>query len=327
MFRQFMILAALTTWLLHPPAAKADPDAPDVAVTIAPVHSLVARVMQGAGTPRLLLPPGASPHDYALRPSDAKALQGADLVVWIGPGVARWLETPLETLAHDAEALRLDQVPGLTRLSVREDAAFDHDDEHGHDRGHNHGHNHGHGDTGLDGHDSHGTGIDPHFWLDPVIAGIWLDVLAKKLAEIDPARAALYRANATVAQRELDALSARISARLVPVLGQPFIVLHDAFYYFENRFGINATGVVTLPGARPPGPARLAKIRTQIASHGIVCLFGTPQMRSSILETLAEGSDTRIGVLDPLGAMFTPGPDLYGALLERLSESLVECLE
>ena len=207
---------ALALLLALPPRLFAGPE---VVASIAPVHSLVARVMQGAGRPHLLLPPGASPHHHALRPSDAAALERAALVFWVGPRLERWLTRSLTTLAAGARVVRLADAPGLTRLALRQGAVFaahEHASEPDHDE----------------------AEIDPHLWLDPDNAKLWLDAIAAALAGADPARRALYLANAEAARAELDALAAEIEVRLAPVRGRPFVVLHDSFQYFERRFGI-----------------------------------------------------------------------------------------
>jgi zinc transport system substrate-binding protein len=284
---------------------------PEVVVSIAPVHSLVARVMQGAGAPYLLLPPGRSPHDYALRPSDAAALERAALVFWVDPVLERWLERPLATLAAGAHVVRLSATPGLTRLAWRSGEAFE---------VHDHGDGHGEVAAGA------GSELDPHLWLDPENAKVWVDAIAAALAVADPDNAALYHANATAAHAELDALEARIDTRLAPVRGRPFIVFHDAYRYFERRFGIPAAGAVALDDARPPGPARLARIRDHIRTTGAHCLFREPQFHSPLIETVAEGTGARIGVLDPLGSELEPGPALYPAMLAALADGLARCL-
>ncbi len=275
----------------------------EVVASIAPVHSLVARVMQGAGTPYLLLPAGASPHGHALRPSGAAALERAALVFWVGPRLERRLERPLTTLAAGARVVRLADIPGLTRLALREGAVFSESGEaHGEDE------------------------TDPHLWLDPENAKLWLGAIASALAGADPEHRALYLANAEAAQTELDALAAEIDARLAPIRGRPFVVFHDSFHYFEHRFDIAAAGAVALGDARAPGPARIARIRDRIRALRAVCLFREPQFRSALVATVAEGTGVRIGLLDPLGASLRPGPDLYPELLRGLAESLAGCL-
>jgi zinc transport system substrate-binding protein len=307
-----LVALALTVLLALPTNASAEPGAesgagPSVVASIAPVHSLVARVMQGAGAPYLLLPPGASPHDHALRPSDAAALEHAALVFWVGPRLEPWAVRPLAMLARGGRVVRLSGVPGLTRLEHREGAAFE-----------AHDHN-SRPDPGADE-------TDPHLWLDPENAKLWLTAIATALAEADPENRALYQANAAAGWDELDALAIEINARLASVRGRPFVVFHDAFHYFENRFGIEAAGSVALSDARAPGPARIAGIRDHIRALGAVCLFREPQFRSALVATVAEGTDVRIGLLDPLGIDFQPGLDLYPGLLRGLADSLADCL-
>lgn len=277
----------------------------EVVTSIAPVHSLAARVMQGIDTPYLLLPPGASPHDHALRPSDATALESAALVFWIGPRLEPWLQRPLSTLATGARVVRLADTLGLTRLAQREGAAFEaHDDEQSHPE----------------------DETDLHLWLDPSNAKLWLGTMAAALAEADPENQAQYLANAEAARAELDALVFEIDARMSPVRGHPFIVFHDAFHYFERRFNINAAGAVALSDARTPGPARIAEIRERIGALDAVCLFREPQFRAALVATVAEGTGVRVGVLDPLGTNLRPGPELYPNLLRNLADALADCL-
>ena len=315
---------AFAVLLALPPRAGAQSDTladtlagarPEVVASIAPVHSLVARVMQGAGAPHLLLPPDASPHDLALRPSDAAALERAALVFWVGPRLVPWLERPLTVLAAGARVVRLADTPGLTRLAFREGTVFEaHDPE---------------SEPAAEPTPESDPGedeTDPHLWLDPMNAKLWLGAIAAALAEADPARRALYLANAEAARAELDTLAAEIDARLAPVRGRAFVVFHDSFHYFGHRFGIEAAGAVALGDARAPGPARIARIRDHIGALGTVCLFREPQFRASLVATVAAGAAVRIGLLDPLGANLRPGPGLYPDLLRGLADSLAECL-
>jgi len=315
---------------------------PKVVTDIAPVHSIVARVMQGAGEPTLLIEPAASPHEQHMTPSAARALASADLVVWVGPELAPWIGERIDALAGDAASMALLKVPGVTLHDIREDARFEahdhgdhaHDehahDEHGHDdHGHDdHAHDdHAHDDHGHDdhGHD-HGHGADPHAWLDPVNAKLWTRAIADALAEADPANAALYDENAAAAEVELDALIAETEARLAPLRDRPFVVFHDAYQYFEVRFAIPAAGAISVSDARAPSAGRMAEIREVVADRGVVCLFAEPQFDPRILDAVGEGSAARTGVLDPLGADHAPGPGQYSATIRGLAESLEECL-
>lgn len=296
---------------------------PETVATIAPVHSLVARVMAGAGTPHLLVPPDASPHHVALRPSDAAALARAALVFRVGPVIEPWLERPLATLAAEARVIRLDQVPGLIRLPLREGETFARD---AHDGEHDHADEGGDAPEGTSHAEEAEGEIDPHLWLDPENAKLWLDAIAAALAEADPANAALYRQNAEAARAEITALEAEIAGKLAPLRGRPFVVFHDAYGYFEHRFGLEAAGAVALSDARTPGPARIARIRALIEETGAACVFREPQFRPALAETVAEGTGARVGVLDPTGAGLRPGPGLYPALLRGLAAGLADCL-
>jgi zinc transport system substrate-binding protein len=326
-------------------AAPALADVPRVAVDIAPVHALVAQVMSGVGVPDLVLPPTASPHAHALRPSEAAALQGADLVVWVGPELTPWLADPLGALAPNAARLGLLEVEGIRRLGFRDGASFeahdhgdaDHDD-HAHDApdhkaethddhaGHDHAHDdHAHDDHAHDDHAHDHSGIDPHAWLDPANAALWLDVIAAELSRLDPDHAATYAANAATAQAALTTMQADIAARMASLSGG-FIVFHDAYHYFEARFGIEAAGAISLSDASDPGPARVAEIRDLVAAEGIACVFVEPQFNRGMVDAVFEGTGVRIGVIDPIGAMLEPGPALYPALLDAMAQSFEACL-
>lgn len=295
-------LAALA-WL---GAVLAAPAAPRTVADIPPVHSLVAMVMAGAGAPGLAVPPGASPHGFALRPSQAGALAEAELAVWIGPRLAPWFEQALAALAPEARSLALMAVPGTELLPIRTEAAFGRED---------HGHDH-----------AEGGAMDEHAWLDPRNAAVWLEAIAEALAAEDPANAALYRANAAAGRARLAALEAELIARLAPVADRPFAVFHDAYRYFEHRFALNVVGAVTSGDARGPGAGRLSALRERLAETGAVCLFSEPQFAPRLAATVAEGTGVRQGVLDPLGARLEPGPELYPTLLRNLAEALIDCL-
>lgn len=296
---------------------------PKVATDIAPVHSLVARVMQGVGEPALIVPPGASPHGHAMRPSEAAALEGADLVIWMGEGLTPWLAGAIGSLAGDAHVIELLGEGNSRVLPFREGAAFaapepdapahETQDPEGHDGHDDHDHDHAHG------------GADPHAWLDPMNARIWLAIIARALAEHDPDHAALYGANATAAQAELDALTAEIAARVAPVRGKPFLVFHDAYQYFEAAFELSATGAIALSDAVPPGPARIAGLRDLAQKQNIACVFSEPQFDPKLVRSVF-GDMAGHGVLDPLGADLPPGPDLYRALVGNMADALTGCL-
>lgn len=307
MFRS-LALCALVAGFLAQPALAAPP--PDVVVTVKPLHSLVAGVMQGVGAPYLLVRGTASPHAFALRPSDAKALSGAELVVWAGPGVETFLDKPLSTLAKDAQVLTLVKEPSVRLLPVRKGGAWEtHDHDHAHEE---------RPDAEL--------GSDGHVWLDPVNAKVITDLIASRLSALDPTRASTYQANAARQKQALEALDAEMRAALTPLKDRAFIVFHDAYHYLEDRYGLNAAGAITVSPDQPPGAARLSALRDRINQAGAVCVFAEPQFEPALVRTLAQGTKARTGVLDPEGANIPDGPALYGTLMRFNMRSLVDCL-
>jgi zinc transport system substrate-binding protein len=315
MRRSFFYGAVLTLSL----ASVAAAEVPSVAVDIPPVHSLVAKIMEGVGTPNLIVQPGASPHGYSLRPSEAAALQGADIVFWVSEDLTPWLKGPIEALAKDAKSVELLETKGTTELEFREGAAFE---KHGHAEGDHEEHVQ---DEDDHGHDDHAH--DPHAWLDPENARIWLDVIAKDLALIDPENADAYAANATASKAELAALITEINTDLETFRGTNFIVFHDAYQYFENRFDILAIGAITLGDASDPSPARIAEIRDKVAELGVTCAFAEPQFNPGLLQAVFQGTGAITGVLDPVGSDLPLGTDLYRQLLRNLASNLGACLK
>ena len=296
-------LAAAAMAVALPAAAKV----PVVAADIAPIASIAARVMQGVGTPGLILPPGASPHGYALRPSEARLLGEADIVVWVGPALTPWLADPIEALAPDAVRVTLQATPGVGTLAVRSGAAFEADsDEPAPPAGE--------------------AAIDGHLWLDPENAVAAARAIAAALAAADPEDAAAYTGNAEAFAHEMAAEQAAIAARLAPLRGRPYLVFHDAYHYFEHRFDFPAAGSIVLQDGAAPGTARVAAIRARVEDGGIVCAFAEPEFEPKLLRTVTEGTQVRTGVIDGLGAALTPGPGLYPALLAGVADSLAACL-
>jgi zinc transport system substrate-binding protein len=309
----------LVAGLVAAPAIAAA--APVVATDIVPVHSIAARVMQGVGAPGLVVPPGASPHGYALRPSEAQLLQDADVVVWVGPDLTPWLADPIDTLAPGATLVTLQEAPGVALLPVRAGGGFE---EHDHDHDHEAAeadHDHGHGHEGA-----HEGAQDGHLWLDPSNAIAAAQAIAAALGAADPANAAAYAANAEGFAAETRAQAQALAARLEPLRGRPFIVFHDAYQYFEHGFDFPAAGSIALQDGVAPGAARVAAIRDRVRDAGVVCAFAEPEFEPALLATVVEGSDARTGVIDGLGAALPPGPGLYPALLEGVVASLEACL-
>ncbi len=349
-------------------AAQADVK---VATSIKPVHSLVAAVMEGVGTPGLIVDGAGSPHTYALKPSKARLLENADVVFWIGHELEAFLEKPVETIAAKAQSVELIDAHGLVKLGFREGgpfekhghgdhddhghgaetkkgrghaktAASDHDHDHDHDHHHDHAHDHDHdkdkrakaGDkhghehaktAGAEHGHAHGQ-FDSHVWLDPVNAKAMVHEIEEALAKADPANAKTYKANAKAVMAKLDALTTEVAATLKPLKNKGFIVFHDAYQYFENRFGLTASGSITVSPEVMPGAERVAQIRAKVKELGAACVFSEPQFEPKLVSTVTEGTQAKSGVLDPLGSAVENGPDLYFSVIRNMAASIRNCL-
>lgn len=312
--------------------------APKVVASIKPVHSLVASVMQGVAEPQLIIEGAGSPHTYSLRPSQARALQEADLIFWIGHELEAFLEKPVETIGTGAKSIELIDAHGLVKLPFREGGAFEghdhgehegehghadhdedkHDDHAGHDHDETHGHDDGHGHA-------HGA-FDAHIWLDPENAKAMVSEIAEALSAADPDNAAAYEANAAKTVERIETMRTDIDARLTPLRGKGFIVFHDGYQYFEKRFGVTASGSITVSPEVMPGAERVTEIKARIGELGATCVFAEPQFEPKLIQVVTEGTKARSGVLDPLGAELADGPDLYFGLIDGLASSMEQCL-
>jgi zinc transport system substrate-binding protein len=288
---------------------------PQVVASIPPVHSLVAGVMDGVGTPGLLVGATASAHTYSLRPSEARLLQQAELVFWIGPAYETFLEKPLEALAANATIVRLIDMPGIKTLPARAGGAWE---EHSHD-GHDHAHS----------HDAKGRASEPdgHLFLDPENAKAMVRGAVEALAAADAANATRYRSNGAAVLARLDGLDAELSATLAPLRDKPFIVFHDAYQYFEARYGLNAVGSITVSPERPPGARRLQRLRRKIGELKAVCVFAEPQFEPTLVRTVIERTQARTGVLDYMGVANPPSRDSYFETMRGMARALATCLQ
>jgi zinc transport system substrate-binding protein len=278
---------------------------PNVTVTIKPVHSLVAAVMYGAGEPYLLLPGSVSPHDYALRPSDLRRIRNSDLLVWVGPK----LETFLGKLAADipaAQTMTLQTLPGLRQSEPRRAGLFAKP-------------------QATEGDEKHYG--DPHIWLSIGNAKIIVQAVADRLGSLDPTEVDRYRRNAEQVNARLDNLDAELVSRLQPVRDIPYVVLHDAYQLFENRYGLSVVGAIAVLPQQRAGAKRLSQIHNALRSGATACIFSEPQIPAKIVATLSADTDVRTGVLDPLGTEIAAGPNAYFELMGGLAGAIVDCLQ
>ena len=291
---------------------------PNVAASIKPIHSLVSSVMEGVAVPLLLVEAG-SPHTYSLKPSQAKYLQEADAIFWVAHDVETFLEKPLDSIPKNTVVVELGETEGLVELSFREGGLFDshgHDDHDDHDKHDDHAKNDDHG------HSEH----DPHFWLDPLNAKVMVREIQSQLSSMDPVNAARYESNAKKTEARLDELVTEIEAELAGLQGREFIAFHDAYQYFESRFGVRAIGTITVSPEVMPGAKRLKELRAKIKKSKATCVFSEPQFEPKVVEVITSGTSARTGVLDPLGVELKPGPDLYPTLIKQMAKALKACL-
>lgn len=301
------VAAALLGAAVLPSLAAAA--APKVVVSIKPIHSLVAGVMAGVGEPALVVAGGSSPHVYTLRPSDARKLEAADIVFWVGPILEGFLAKPISSLAGKAEIVELDRAPGIALLPAREGGDWE-EDEHDHD------------------HEPTASALeqDGHLWLDPENAKAIVRIARARLSALDPANAERYRSNAAALERRLDALDAGLRQRLAAVRGLPFVVFHDAYQYFDRRYGLSAIGSITVGPEHLPGAQRIQAIHAKVARVGARCVFSEPEFEPRLVQTVIEGTRARTAVLDPEGAALRAGPELYFNLMGGLADALATCL-
>jgi len=298
-----MTRCALFALVFSSQAALAE--VPRVVTDIFPVQGLAAAVMDGLGTPDIILPPGADPHGYAMRPSDAAALEAAALVIWVGEGLTPWLEDPIGTLAGDATILELLEIEG-TRLI---ETGGEYEDEQGHD-------DHGHGP------------IDPHAWLDPDNALVWVAAIAEALAATDPDNAARYRGNARETSAQIAAQIRQAEASLSGLDGTAYAVHHDAYRYFENRFGLTHEFAVISYEGDKPGPRRIAKLQRIARDADVIRLVAEPSLDvSRLADTLFAPGSANICRIDPLGTGIEPGKHHYRLFLQDLTERMRTCLQ
>jgi zinc transport system substrate-binding protein len=263
----------------------------------------------------LIIRGAGSPHTYSLKPSEARLLQSAQVIFWVGESLETFMGKPLAALGAQARIVAAMRLPGIVLLAGREGGAWaGHEDHEDRDRA------------------ARGGGAEPetrdgHLWLDPANARVIAREAAAVLGELDPLNRGRYTANAAAVVARIDALDAGLQAALAPVREVPFVVFHDAYQYLERRYALRAVGSVTVSAERAPGAKRVQEIRNTIRSSGARCVFSEPQFSPTLLGTLLEDTGARTGTLDPLGAGIPAGPDAYFSLMGALGSSLAECLK
>ena len=307
-----LVLAVLILLALLPlPPARAEVGV-DVVVTIKPIHSLVAAILEGVATPTLLVQGAASPHSFALKPSQIGAIDRSAVFIRVSERLEPFTAKISRALPDSVERVTLIDAPGLRLLRQRPSGTFDRDD-----RVPGEVHDHAHADDGS---------IDSHIWLDPENAKLIGSYIAGVLGARFPEHPARVHATAPRLATSIDALTAELTATTEPLRGKPFIVFHDAYQYFDARFGLYALGSITVSPDVPPSAKRLVELRRKIRELGAVCVFAEPLFQQQLVTAVIEDTQARAGTLDPEGLSLDPGPQLYFALMRNLAGSLKACL-
>ncbi|UVE45778.1 zinc ABC transporter substrate-binding protein [Pseudomonas chlororaphis] len=302
--RLFALFVAFTASLFVISSAQAEVR---VLTSIKPLQLIAAAVQDGIAVPEVLLPPGASPHNYALRPSDVRKVQSVELLYWIGPDMENFLPRVLK--GRTLPSLAVQDLPGLKLRHFAED-------------------NHSHAEEADEhDHDHRPGSLDAHLWLSPVNARVIADRMAADLSAVDPANAARYQSNAKAFDARLDALDARLKARLAPIAGKPYFVFHEAFDYFEDAYGLKHAGVFSVAAEVQPGAQHVAAMRTRLQEVGKTCVFSEPPLRPRLAETLVAGLPVKLAELDALGGYTPATAQGYEQVLEKLGNDLAGCLE
>ena len=292
-----------------------------VVTSIKPLHSLTSYIMEGVGEPELIIDGVASPHNFQIKPSHAKMLQNADLVIWIGEDLESFLPTALKSIPKDAVVFELLDQSGLKKLKFREKNIFEGHDDHGHDE-----HAKKEDDHDDHGHDDHGHGhgsFDPHIWLDPANAKVIVKKITNQLSKIDKDNASTYKANSKKVIKDLDGLIKEVKNEINK--DASFVVFHDAYQYFEKRFGLSVRGALTVNPDVMPGAEQLSEIREVIEHEKAKCIFSEPQFNPNIINSIASDTGVKTGILDPLGANINKGKGMYFQLIKDMSNSLKDC--
>ena len=313
-FFKFFILSILPFIIMNNVNAEVK-----VVTTIQPLHSLISNVMGNKGKLDLILEGTASPHSFTLKPSHAKMLENADVIFWVDKDLESFLEKPLKSIPKKAKVVHLMDISGLEIHKFREKNIYGgHDD---HDK-------HGHKEDKHDDHDKHGHAhahgeFDVHIWLDPNNAKVIVKEVANQLATLDSKNSDFYKENAKKTINKLDNLINKIDKSINKKAS--FVTFHDAYQYFEKRFGVEALGALTINTDIQPGAKQIEEIQHLVEDKNIKCIFSEPQFNPKLINMIAKSSGAKTGILDPLGSSYKPGNDLYFNLINDLYENLNKC--
>ncbi|MBO33282.1 MAG: zinc ABC transporter substrate-binding protein [Rhodospirillaceae bacterium] len=289
------LATTLTLWLVLISGSAAVAKSPLVVASIKPIHSLISSVMKGVDLPLLLIKGNASPHQFSLKPSQARALHDADLVVWVGHALETTLQRPIKSIKDRRKIVELIRLKGLKLLKSSD-------------------------------HDHSSSELDPHLWLDIGNAITIVEEIVQRLSGLNPANRHLYVSNGKSLQSKLSELDGKVRSQLASVRTTPFMVYHDAYRYFEKRYQLNSQGAVVVSADRRPGARGIHQTRRKIKKNGVRCLFSEPQFSSQSLKTITTTTGIHLAELDPLGTLAPTGPEAYFHLMRRMTRAIAGCL-
>lgn len=278
-----------------------------VLASVRPLGFIAAAIADGVMPTEVLLPDGASPHDFALRPSDIQRMRTADLVVWVGPEMEAFMTKSVAQLPPNRQ-VEIAALPAVKPMLIKGSD----DDEHDHDH---------------DDADHHHGEYNMHVWLSPEIARETAIVIHNKLVQLVPQKKQQLDANLSHFEESLTKADKNLGSILQPVQGKGYFVFHDAYGYFEKHFGLSPLGHFTINPEIQPGAQRLHLIRTQLVEQKATCVFAEPQFRPAVITAVAQGTKVRMGTLDPLGSGIELGADSYVNFLSQLTNQYLSCLK
>ena len=316
--------------------------------TIQPINSLVSAIIGNTGKSITIIPSEQSPHDFKLKPSDVKVLQNGNIIFYVSNHLESSITKVLKNLPKNIKLINLMEESGVNHLAIRDNDAWERHDHHGHDdhdvhdkhgkkhddhddhdkHGKKHDDHDDHDKHGKkhDDHDDHEKEDDVHVWLSPDNAIKIVQKVNKVLSLYFPENSKIYNDNTTKFIDKIRNLKMELVKELSPIKNKPYIVFHDAYQYFEKTFELNAVGSVALEGDIASSPKQISFIKDKIVKSKALCVFQEPQFDSKLVKIVVEGTDAKIGTLDPLGVNISENKDFYLQLITNMAKSLKECL-
>ncbi len=273
--------------------------------SVRPIGFITEAIASGVTNTDILLPDGASPHTYSLKPSDLAKIKNADLIIWVGEDMEVFMPTVLKNV-DEQKQIELMDVPEIKSLlrTNHHDEEIPHDDN-----------DHHHGE------------YDEHIWLSPKIAKIIAKSIHDKLIELYPNKVQLLDANLNEFITNLSETEQNIAKKLISVQNRGYFVFHDAYGYFESQFGLKNLGSFTINPAVQPGVQTVYAIQKKLAEHQAVCVFREPQFSPAVIKKLVNGTNVKIGELNPLGTGIIVEKGAYSHFLLTLTQELLDCLD